>query len=139
MGLEKFGKVNFVAETKVKDFIKFLEDGKIVGTKCKKCGKVYFPPRADCVECLSNDIDWVPLSGKCKLVTYTVVYFSPPRFRFDCPYALGVAQFAEGPMVFAPFSKDIKQEEIKIGMNLQLVVTRLLGDKIIYELKNNFE
>jgi hypothetical protein len=135
MGLEKFGKVNFVAETKVKDFIKFLEDGKMVGTKCKKCGEVHFPPRADCDSCLSSEVEWVPLSGKCKLITYTVVHFAPPRFRFDCPYILGVAQFAEGPMVFASLSKEVKQEEIKIGMPLRLVVTRLLGDKIIYELK----
>jgi len=135
MGLEKFGKVNFVAETKVKDFIKFLEDGKIVGTKCKKCGKVYFPPRTDCDSCLSSDVEWVPLSGKCKLITYTVVHFAPPRFRCDCPYNLAVAKFVEGPMVFAPLSKDVKQEEIKIGMSLKLVVTKLLGDKIVYELK----
>jgi len=135
MGLERFGKVNFVAETKVKDFIQFLEDGKIAGTKCKKCGKVHFPPRADCDSCLSSDIEWAPLNGKCKLITYTVVHFAPPRFRYDCPYMLAVAQFAEGPMVFAPLSKEIKQEEVKIGMPLKLVVTKLLGDKVIYELK----
>jgi hypothetical protein len=134
MGLEKFGKVNFVAETKVKDFIKFLEDGKVVGTKCKKCGEVHFPPRVDCDSCLSSDVEWVPLGGKCKLITYTILHFAPPRFRYDCPYILGVAQFTEGPKVFAPLSKEVKQEEIKIGMPLRLVVTRLLGDKIIYEL-----
>lgn len=134
MGLEKFGKVNFVAQTKVKDFIKYLEEDKIVGTKCKKCGKVYFPPRADCDECLSGDFEWIPLSGKCKLVTYTVVHFAPPRFRYDCPYTLAVAQFSEGPMVFAPLSKEIKHGEIKIGMPLKLEVTKLIGDKIIYEL-----
>jgi hypothetical protein len=38
-------------------------------------------------------------------------------------------------MVFAPLSKDIKQEEIKVGMPLKLEVTKLLGDRIIYELK----
>lgn len=135
MGLEKFGKVNFVGETKVKGFIEFLEGGKIVGTKCRKCGKVYFPPRADCDACLSGNFEWVLLSGKCKLITYTVVHFAPPRFRYDCPYTLAVAQFSEGPMVFAPLSKEIKQEEIKIGMPLKLEVTKLIGDKIIYELK----
>jgi hypothetical protein len=135
MGFEKFGKVNFVGQTKVKDFVKFLEDGKIAGTKCKKCGKVYFPPRVDCDSCLSSEVEWVPLSGKCKLVTYTVVHFAPPRFRYDCPYTLAVAQFAEGPMVFARLSKEVKQEEIKIGMPLKLEVTKLIGDKIIYELK----
>jgi uncharacterized OB-fold protein len=135
VGFEKFGKVSFVAETKVKGFVKFLDEGKIMATKCKKCGKVHFPPRADCAECLSSDFEWVQLSGKCKLITYTVVHFAPPRFRYDCPYTLAVAQFSEGPMVFAPLSKEIKQEEIKVGMPLRLEVTKLLGDKTIYELK----
>jgi hypothetical protein len=135
MGFEKFGKVNFVGQTKVRDFMKLLEDGKIAGTRCKKCGKMHFPPRADCDSCLSSEVEWVPLSSKCKLITYTIVHFAPPRFRYDCPYVLCVAQFAEGPMVFAPLSKDVKQEEIKIGIPLRLEVTRLIGDKIIYELK----
>jgi len=38
-------------------------------------------------------------------------------------------------MVFAPLGKEIKQEEIKMGMPLKLEVTKLIGDKIIYELR----
>jgi uncharacterized OB-fold protein len=51
------------------------------------------------------------------------------------PYTLGVAQFEEGPTVFAPMSKDIKSEEIKIGMKLKLVPEVISGGKIIYELR----
>jgi len=32
-------------------------------------------------------------------------------------------------------SKEIKEEEIKIGMQLRLVPVKLLGDKTIYELR----
>jgi len=46
-----------------------------------------------------------------------------------------VAQFEEGPTVFAPLSKEIKEEEIKIGMQLRLVPAKLPGDKNIYELR----
>jgi len=135
MSLERFGKVNFVKEAKIHDFIRFLEDGKIAATRCKKCRKLYFPPRADCESCLSNEMEWVTLSDKCKLITYTNVHFAPPRFRYDCPYPLGLAQFQEGLRVFAPLSKKIKEEEIKIGMDLKLTVTELIGDRIIYELR----
>ena len=135
MSFEKFGKVNFVKETKLHDFIRFLEDGKIAATKCKKCKKLHFPPRADCDSCQSNEMEWVTLSDKCKLIIYTNVHFAPPRFRYDCPYPLALAQFQEGLRVFAPLSKEIKEEEIKIGMDLKLTVTKLIGDKIIYELR----
>ena len=135
MSLEKFGKVNFVGEAKIHDFMRFLEDGKIAGTRCKKCKKLYFPPRADCESCLSTEMEWVTLSDKCKLITYTNVHFAPPRFRYDCPYLIALAQFEKGLRVFAPLSKKIKEDEIKIGMDLKLTVTKLIGDRIIYELR----
>jgi len=130
----KFGKVNYVAETKVHEFVKFLEQGKIVGSKCKNCQRVYFPPRADC-DCLSGETERIQLSGNCKLITYTTLHFAPASVRYDVPYTLGVAQFDEGPTVFAPLSKEIKPEEIHIGMKLKLEPVRLPGDKIIYELR----
>jgi len=75
------------------------------------------------------------LSGNCKLITFTTVHFAPASFRYDVPYVLGVAQFEEGPTVFAPLSKEVKQEEVKVGMQLKLVPMKLPGDKIIYELR----
>ncbi len=134
MSFGRFGKVSYVSETKVHDFMKYLEEGKIVGSRCKSCKRVYFPPRADC-DCLSGETEWVELSGKCKLITYTTVHFAPSSFRYDVPYILAVAQFEEGPTVFAPLSKDIEEAEIKIGMQLKLTPVKLLGDKVIYELR----
>jgi len=134
MSFGRFGKVSYVAETKVHDFMRYLEQGKIMGSKCKNCKRVYFPPRADC-DCLSGETEWIELSGNCRLVTYTNVHFAPASFRYDAPYVLAVAQFEEGPTVFAPLSKDIGEEEIKIGMQLKLTPVKLLGDKVIYELR----
>jgi len=134
MSFGRFGKINYVAETKVHDFMKFLEQGKIMASKCKNCQRMYFPPRADC-DCLSGEPEWIELSGNCKLITFTTLHFAPASFRYDVPYTLGVAQFDEGPTVFAPLSKDIKQEEIKIGMRLKLEMVTLPGGKVIYELK----
>jgi hypothetical protein len=134
MSFEKFGKISYVSETKIQEFVKHLEEGKIVATKCKKCQRLYFPPRVDC-DCLAGEMEWTQLSGNCKLITYTTVHFAPASFRYDVPYKLAVAQFEEGPTVFAPLSKDIKEEEIKIGMQLKLVPTKLIGDKTIYELR----
>ena len=134
MSFGRFGKVSYVAETKLQDFLKFLEMGKIMGSKCKNCNRIYFPPRADC-DCMMGEPEWIELKGNCKLVTFTVVHFAPASFKGDVPYVLGIAQFEEGPTVFAPLSKDIKQEEIKIGMQLKLVPTKLEGDRLCYELR----
>ena len=133
MGFEKFGKISYISETKVEDFVKHLENGKIMGTRCKKCGRLYFPPRADCANCLSNDIEWIPLSGRGKLITYTTAYFAPAGF--EAPYTLAVAELDEGVRVFTRMSKDIKKDEVKIGMNLRLVPVKLANERIMYELR----
>lgn len=134
MSFGKFGKVNYVAETKVQEFVKFLAEGKIMGSTCKNCHRIYFPPRADC-DCLKGETEWIQLTGNCKLITFTTIHFAPVSFRNDAPYTLGIAQFEEGPTVFALISKDIPKEEIKIGMKLKLEPVRLSDDRIIYELK----
>ena len=134
MSFGKFGKISYVSETKLQDFEKNLEEGRITGSKCKECGQLYFPPRVDC-KCMRGKMEWVELSGKCKLKTFSTLYFAPASFRYEVPYTLGVAQFIEGPTVLAPLSKEFKDSEIKIGMDMNLVPVELGGDRMIYELR----
>jgi uncharacterized OB-fold protein len=131
----KFGKIGYVSETKVADFVKYLEEGKIMATRCSRCGKLYFPPRADCPEDLTTDMTWQRLSGKCKLLTYTTAHFAPTGFQDDLPYTIGLAECREGLKVYALLSKDINENEIRIGMDLQLTPLRLANGRITYELK----
>ena len=135
MSFGKFGKISFISETKVADFVKYLEEGKIMATRCSKCGKLYFPPRADCPEDLSMDMTWEKLSGRCKLLTYTTAYFAPTGFEDDVPYTIALAQCEEGAKVYALLSKDIRENEIRIGMDLRLTPLQLPNGKITYELK----
>lgn len=135
MSFSIFGKVNYVSETKVADFVKYLEKGKIMATRCKRCGTLYFPPRADCPKDFSQDTAWEELSGKCKLLTYTTLYFAPTGFEDDVPYTLALAELEEGPKVYTRLSKDINEKEIRIGMDLMLVKTVLPNGKLTYELR----
>lgn len=135
MSFGRFGKIGYVSETKVADFVKYLEEGKIMATRCSRCGKLYFPPRADCPEDLSTDMTWQQLSGRCKLLTYTTAHFAPTGFQDDLPYTIALAECEEGVKVYARLSKDTDRKEIQIGMNLQLAPLRLPDGRITYELK----
>ncbi len=134
-GMERFGKVTYTSEAKVSDFVKYLEEGKVMATRCKKCGRLYFPPRADCPECFSEEYEWVPLSGKCKLITYTVAHFAPTGFESDVPYVLAVAECEDGVKVFTRVSKDISVDELKLGMELKLAPIKVNEDKYSFELQ----
>ncbi len=133
MGFEKFGEISYITETKVADFVKHLEEGEIAATKCKACGKLYFPPRADCIDCLSSDVEWILLSGRGRLITYTTAYFAPAGF--EAPYTLALAELEEGVRVFTRLGKDVKEDGIELGMNVKLVPVRLDDGRITYELR----
>jgi uncharacterized OB-fold protein len=133
MSFDKFGKIGYISETKVADFVKYLKKGKIMATRCRKCGQLYFPPRADCPDDLSTDMTWEELSGRCKLLTYTTAYFAPTGFQEDLPYVLALAQCEEGVKVYAGVSKDLNERKIRFGMDLKLAPLQLPDGRITYE------
>jgi len=132
MSFENFGIVSFTAETKASDFVSYLEKGKVMATRCRKCGTNYFPPRLDCSKCLGSDVEWFEIKGNGKLVTYTVVNYGPTGFESDAPYTLAIADF-NGVRVFGRLSKSIKESDIKPGMSLKVLSVKLPGDRIGYE------
>lgn len=133
MGFEQFGFISYVSQAKIGEFIDHLKNNRLMGTKCKKCGKVYFPPRGDCTSCLGEEIEWVEVKGEGKLVTYTQVNFAPTGFQDDVPYILALGQLNSGQYVFARFAKDVPLERVKTGMDLQLVPCKIDEERVTYE------
>jgi len=134
MGFERFGTVSFTAQTKVDKFVDLLDEGKVAGTKCKSCGNKYFPPRADCSNCLARDMEWFEISGPGKLISFSTLIYAPTGFEADLPYTIALADF-DDVKVFGRMSKDLKEEDMKIGMDLKVVPVKLQGEKVAYEFK----
>lgn len=133
-----FGKVNYSPYTKVSDFAQYLKDGHLMGSRCKRCGATSFPPRADCGVCMSGDFEFFEISGKAKLHTFTKIVAAPTGFEDVSPYIVGVVDLEEGGRALAWFGDTISEEEIKIGMDLQ-VVPQIFEDleeiKVYYSLE----
>jgi uncharacterized protein len=134
MGFEKFGTVSFTAQTKVDKFVDLLDEGQVAGTRCKSCGKTYFPPRADCFNCLSSDMEWFGISGPGKLVSFSTLMYAPTGFENDLPYAIALADFGD-VKVFGRMSKDLEEEDMEIGMDVNVVPVKLQGGGVSYEFK----
>lgn len=64
----------------VKTFYDALEEGRILGRKCTKCGHVEFPPYLACNACGNLDTEWCEISGKA-VATQVMV----PAFAFSEP------------------------------------------------------
>ncbi len=132
MGFENFGTVSFTAEARVSDFVTYLEQGKVMTTRCRSCGAGYFPPKMDCPKCLSSDVEWFEIKGGGKLATYTVVNYGPTGFEDDTPYVLAIADF-DGLRVFGRLSRDIEEGDISLGMELKVVPVTLPNNRVSYE------
>jgi len=128
---KKFGTVSFTSITKTNDFIDFLEGGKVMGTRCKDCGLVFFPPRADCYKCLASNVEWFEVSGKGKLLTYSELKFAPVGFQDDVPYCIALLDYGEYK-VFGRIAKDVPESEIEVGMEMKTVVNRTSNEQLNY-------
>jgi len=68
------------------------------------------------------------------LITYTKVDATPSMFKDQAPYVLGLAEFSDGPKVFAWIDKTISDAQISIGMKLRLRATNLANGNLCYTL-----
>ena len=54
--------------------------------------------RSECPRCLSAHLEWVKVSGRARLHSFTIVQQpANPAFRDDVPYVYAVVQLDEGP------------------------------------------
>lgn len=100
----------------------FLNEHKLLGSRDKKSGVVFLPPRPLNPQNYSVDMEWLEFSGKGTLAAYTIVYIAPTAmleagFDRKNPYCVGIVKTEEGPMVSA-FIQDVDvlhPETIKVG------------------------
>jgi len=82
-----------------KKFSDSLKKNKLLGLKCKECGQFTCPPKITCQECGSTNLDIVELSGKGKIVTFTVNYVPGQGREVEAPILIIMVEMDEGPWV----------------------------------------
>ena len=119
----KSREIKIVQDIPISKTLKFwegLKEEKVYATKCKKCGKVYFPPSADCPECLASEMDWIELSSEAEIETFTHVVVRPTTFQQYKPYTVAIGKLKEGVRVLA-WLTGFKLSQISVGMKVKLV------------------
>lgn len=88
-------------EKVVATFYEKLEEGKIMGRKCPKCGNVEFPPVYACNACGSYETEWVEMSGKAKLysIVLPAALSSKPEYKKLGKYCYGEIVMEEGSRI----------------------------------------
>jgi len=105
--------------SRTKTYWEGLKEGKVFATKCKKCGRVYYPPQVDCPRCLTSDIEWIQLSDG-KLETFTQVYLKPQGFtQYEDNYIIAIAETKEGAKIMG-WLEEKNVKHASIGMLVKI-------------------
>ena len=85
-------------EKVVATFYEKLEEGKIMGRKCPKCGNVEFPPVYACNACGNYETEWYEISGKAKVhsLVMPAALSSKPEYKNFGKFAYGEIELEEG-------------------------------------------
>ncbi len=127
----EFGTVSFASVTQVNDFVGFLEQGKLMGTQCRKCEQHFFPPRAHCSECLTGDMKWFEVSGKGKLVSYSTLKYAPTGFTEEVPYTIALVDYGDYK-VFGRIDKAVDEAELSVGAEMKAATIRTPNGRLTY-------
>lgn len=104
--------------TKVRQFWDGMAEGKVMATRCTRCGERYYPPQADCPKCLTSEMDWFEVGEQAVLKTYTESHLKPQGFtHYTEPYTIAIAETTEGLKIMGWLEVG---KEPKVGMTVKI-------------------
>ena len=83
-------------EAIIKKWYDHLDNGKLMGLKCKRCGTIHFPPFPICRECSGMEMEWTGISGRAIVREIALVTAPDVWFMDYAPYYFAYADTEEG-------------------------------------------
>ena len=112
-------------------FTQSAPDGhpRLIGSKCSRCGKKLFPKRIICPHCFCDEkMEVVLLGPRGKIYAFTTVRIPPP-LGFEIPYSYGYVDLVEDDIRIPTMFAGSGPGQLRIGMDVTLVVDKLRMDK----------
>jgi len=101
--------------------IELRDNKRIMGIRCPTCNRVYVPARSVCKDCFAQLNEWVEVSDKGTLLTYTVCH-QPNRVQpMEPPLIYGIIQLDGADNGFVHMLGGVDPEQLRIGMRVQAV------------------
>ncbi len=101
--------------------IELRDNKKIMGTRCPACNRVYVPARSVCRDCFGELSEWVEVSQKGTLLTYTVAYQSNPIQPVSTPIVYGIVQLDGADTGFVHMLGEVDPGQLKVGTKVKAV------------------
>lgn len=92
---------------------------RLEAVKCKKCGKVLFPPRLICPACKSREFENTQIGEKGKVEAFTIIRVPPSQFTDQSPYSVAIVNVGDDVKILCQIA-DCEPEDMRIGMQVKI-------------------
>jgi len=103
------------------------DQGHLLGSKCKKCGRYSYPQRVVCLTCYGEDMEEVALSTKGKIWTYTIARQGYPMMPLVAPFICAQVVLQEKVSCLSLIT-GCEFDDVKIGMDVELYFWKVNND-----------
>ncbi len=102
-------------------FTELRDNQKIMGMRCPQCNQVYVPPRLTCFRCFSKLDEWVEVSNKGTVDSFTVVNYSEAIHPMSAPFAYAIIKLDGADTGMNHLLGEVDLDKITVGMRVEPV------------------
>lgn len=111
-----------------KTYFEEAKAGRLVYQECRGCRSAIFYPRVVCPSCMSEDLEFVPSSGRGTIYSYTTLYRAGhPAFAEEVPYTIVLVDLDEGVRLIADLV-DSAPEDVAVGLRVDVLFDAVTED-----------
>lgn len=96
------------------------EEGKILGSRCQRCGVDYVPARQFCERCMDELEDWFDAGRRGEVYAFTRLEVDPDGERYQEPQTIAFVRIADGGIVQR--LGEVDPCDVRIGMPVEAVL-----------------
>jgi uncharacterized OB-fold protein len=102
-------------------FLKGISEGKFLGQRCPRCGKVYVPPRGSCPTDGVATTDEVELGNRGTVTTYCVVNVPFQGQSIEIPYICAQILLDGANLAFMGLIQEVPADQVRMGLRVEAV------------------
>jgi uncharacterized protein len=107
------------------------DDRKIMATRCNQCNKTYMPPESICPECSGKLDEWVEISGKGMVKSFTVINYGEPAQPYPPPFAYALIQMDGADTAMLHVLGEVDLANLKTGLRVEPVFRKRTEGNIL--------
>ena len=104
-------------------FLEELKEGRIIGRRCRRCGRIIVPPRMFCEQCFAATDEWVYVQDTGTINTFSLSYLDADANRIKDPIMVAVIDIDGASPGIGILHKlgNVDPKKIDVGMKVKAV------------------